>query len=81
MKIVENCKTVYTCLDKDARDKELKIVKNLLDFGVEVYKIELYDYSDLGEVPDSLLKEYKKRASIITRNDYLLQKLNFGGKI
>ena len=79
MKIVENCKMVYICLDQDAKQKELKIVKNLLDFGVKVCKIELYDYSDLGDVPDHLLSEYKKRASLITREDYLLQKLDFGG--
>lgn len=78
-KIVSKCKTVYICLDQDARQKELKIVKNLLDFGIKVCKIELYDYSDLGEVPNSLLQEYKNRASLITREDYLLQKLNFGG--
>jgi len=78
-KIVDNCKTVYICLDQDARKKELRIVKNLLDFGINVCKIKLYEYSDLGEVPDHLLGEYKNRASIVTRQDYLLQKLNFGG--
>ena len=79
MKIVSKCKMVYICLDQDAKSKELKIVKNLLDFGVKVCKIRLYDYSDLGEVPDHLLSEYKKRASLITREDYLLQTLDFGG--
>ena len=78
-KIVEECKEVYICLDQDAKTKELKIVRNLLDFGVKVCKIKLYDYSDLGEVPNHLLVEYKNRASIVTREDYLLQKLNFGG--
>jgi DNA primase len=78
-KIVSSSKTVYVCLDKDAKQKELKIIKNLLDFGVKVYKIEIYEYCDLAEVPDSLLKEYKNRASIMTREDYLLQKLDFGG--
>ena len=78
-KIVDNCKTVYICLDQDAKNKELKIVKNLLDFGINVCKIKLYEYSDLGEVPEHLLGEYKNRASIVTRQDYLLQKLNFGG--
>jgi len=78
-RIVDKCKTVYICLDQDAKQKELKIVKNLLDFGVKVCKIELYDYSDLGEVPEHLLVDYKKRASLITREDYLLQKLDFGG--
>ena len=78
-KVIENCKKVFICLDKDARSKELKIAKNLLDFGVEVSKIELYEYSDLGEVPNHLLEEYKKRASLITREDYLLRKINFGG--
>ena len=78
-KIINNCKLVYICLDKDARKKELKIVKNLLDFGVKVCKIELYGYSDLGEVPNHLLDDYKKRASIMTRDDYLIHKINFGG--
>ena len=58
-KIVDNCKTVYICLDQDARKKELRIVKKLLDFGINVCKIKLYEYSDLGEVPDHLLGEYK----------------------
>jgi len=78
-KITDNCKVVYLCLDKDAKKKELQIAKNLLDFGVNVCKIELYDYSDLAEVPEHLLDEYKKRASLITRDDYLIQKINFGG--
>ncbi len=78
-KIVQNCKKVYICLDKDARIKEFKIIKNLLDFGIEVCKIELDEYFDLGEVPDNVLRELKKRASIITQEDYLIHKLNIGG--
>lgn len=78
-KVVEKCKTVYLCLDKDAKQKEMKIAKNLLDFGVKVCKIEIYEYSDLAEVPDYLLEEYKKRASLVTREDYLIQKINLGG--
>lgn len=78
-KIVEHCKSVYLCLDQDAKKKELKIAKNLLDFGVKVYKIELYSYNDLADVPNGLLNEYKKRASLLTREDYLLQKISFGG--
>ena len=78
-KIVQKCSSVYICLDKDASKKELKIVKNLLDFGVKVYKIELYNYSDLGEVPTEMLTDLKKRSSIITQEDYLLYKLSSGG--
>ena len=79
-KIINNCSSVYLCLDKDAANKQSKIAKNLLDFGVKVYTIELYDYNDLGEVPSSLLDEYKKRASVVTREDYLIQRINnFGG--
>jgi len=78
-KIVDRCKKVYICLDKDAAGKELKIIKKLLDFGVEVCKINIDDHDDLGEVPNHLLEEYKKRASVITSEDYLLQKISFGG--
>ena len=78
-KIVNNCEMVYICLDRDAAQKELKIIKKMLDFGVKICKISIYDYDDLGEVPNHLLEEYKKRASIITTEDYLLQKINFGG--
>lgn len=78
-KIVNRCKKIYICLDKDAAQKELKIIKKLLDFGVEVCKINIDDHNDLGEVPSHFLEEYKKRASVITSEDYLLQKINFGG--
>jgi len=78
-KIVNNCEVIYICLDKDAAEKELKIIKKMLDFGVKICKISIDDYDDLGEVPNHLLEEYKKRASIITAEDYLLQKINFGG--
>ncbi len=78
-KIIKNCSKVYICLDSDAKKKELKIIKNLLDFGVEVAKIKLNNYSDLGDVPASELTGLKKQADIITQSDYLLYMINSGG--
>ena len=78
-KIIENSKKVYICLDNDAIKKELKIIKNLLDFGVEVAKINLDQHSDLGDVPNDALAGLKKRAAIITQQDYLLYRISGGG--
>jgi len=79
-KVIHSGTKVYICLDSDAKEKEFRIIKNLLDFGVEVCKIELESYFDLGDVPEIELEDLKKRASVITQQDYLLHRLNIGGQ-
>jgi DNA primase len=71
-KIVQKDASVYIALDPDAEKKALEIIKNFLTYDVELYKIDLYPYKDLGEMPR---EEFRTRkASAVRMNfDNLLQ--------
>lgn len=63
--------TVYVALDPDAETKAMKLIKNLLLYGVEVYKIDVTGYKDVGEMSKEDFKKRKKEAKIITNDEYL----------
>ena len=71
-KIVFNDTPVYIALDPDAADKERKIIKTLLRYDIELYKIDVSGYEDIGAMPKEVFAERKKQASFIDRDNYLL---------
>jgi DNA primase len=70
--IVRNDTPIYVALDPDAADKERRIIKTLLDYDVELYKIDVSGYEDVGSMPKQVFQERKKSASFIDRDNYLL---------
>ena len=71
-KIVANDTPVYMALDADASKKESKIISLLLEYGVELYKINTNDYEDVATMPKNVLERRKEKATVITSRDYLL---------
>ena len=71
-KIVFNDTPVYIALDPDAAAKERKIIKTLLRYDIELYKIDVSGYEDIGAMPREVFAERKKQASFIDRDNYLL---------
>ena len=70
--IVKNDTPVYIGLDIDAERKTKKIIKDLLNYGIEVYKIDTSGFDDIGSMSK---KEFVKRiseAALYDSNDYLL---------
>ena len=74
-KIVYNDTPVYIALDPDARKKENKIIETLLKYDVELYKIDVDGYEDVGSMPKEVFQERKQKARFIDREDYLLMNL------
>ena len=74
-KIVYNDTPVYVALDADAREKENKIIETLLKYDVELYKIDVDGYEDVGSMPREVFRERKQKASFIDRDNYLLLNL------
>ena len=74
-KIVYNDTPVYVALDPDAREKENKIIQTLLKYDVELYKIDVDGYEDVGSMPREVFRERKQKARFIDRDDYLLMNL------
>jgi len=74
-KIVYNDTPVYMALDPDAREKENKIIETLLKYDIELYKIDISDYEDVGSMSKEVFRERKQKARFIDRDNYLLMNL------
>jgi DNA primase len=74
-KIVRNDTPIYIALDPDAAKKERRIIKMLLQYDIELYKIDVSGYEDVGSMPKSVFEERKNNASFIDPDNYLLVNL------
>jgi len=71
-KIVRNDTPCYIALDPDAADKERRVIQTLLRYDVELHKIDVSGYEDVGQMPREVFAERKKAAKYIDRENYLL---------
>jgi hypothetical protein len=70
--IVKNDTPVYIGLDVDAERKTKKIIKDLLNYGIEVYKIDTSGFDDIGSMSRPQFLNAKDKAVRYESNDYLL---------
>jgi DNA primase len=61
-KIVKHSPKVYLALDHDAEKKSTNLIKKLLTYGVELYKVGIMPYSDVGEMSRSEFLARKEQA-------------------
>ena len=71
-KIVKEDAGVYVALDPDAKKKELEIIKTLLDFDIEVWKVDIGDHQDVGSMQKEEFQKCLENATLITADNYLL---------
>ena len=71
-KIVRNDTPCYIALDPDAANKERRIIQTLLRYDVELYKIDVSGYDDVGSMPKNVFAERKRVSKYIDRDNYLL---------
>jgi len=70
--IVKFDTTVYLALDPDAEIKSMQLIKNLLLYGIEVYKVDVSGFKDVGEMTKEQFLQRKEKAIPITNDDYLM---------
>jgi DNA primase len=70
-KIVDNDAAVYMALDPDAESKSLSIINKMLGYGLEVYKIDVGPYSDVGEMTREEFLMRKGKAELVGSDDYI----------
>ena len=71
--IVINDTPVFIALDQDAQQKEQRIMKKFINYGVEVYKVDTSGYDDVGSMTKEVFKKRKENATFIAQDDYLLE--------
>ena len=74
--IVKNDTPVYIALDVDAEKKAMRLIENLLKYDIELYKINIAPYNDLGEMSKDEFTTRKKEASFLTSENYLSYKIS-----
>ena len=72
--IITNDTPVYVALDADAEKKASYLVENLIKYGAEVYNIDVFPYSDVGEMPKKEFLKRKRAARLVSSEDAFLQK-------
>ena len=74
-RVVDNDTPVYLALDADAEKKALEIIKQFLDYDVELYKVDIAPYSDVGEMTKEEFLERKNSATLVSQNYWQRRKI------
>ena len=72
--IVNNKCKIYIALDPDAENKAMDLIYSLLEYGVEIRKVDIVPFEDVGEMSTEEFKYRKNNAPLITHNNYLFHK-------
>ena len=73
--IVKHQASIYVALDPDAERKAIKLINDLLSYGIEIYKIDIDPYGDVGEMSKEEFRERKNKAKPFDTESCLLYKM------
>ena len=71
-KIVLYDTPVYLALDYDAEAKSIRMIKKLLNYGIEVYKVDTTGFKDVGEMTKEQFNIRKQNAMPMTQENILV---------
>jgi hypothetical protein len=74
--IIKNDTPIYIALDSDAEKKCMRLIKSFLEYGIQVYKVDISPYSDVGSMAKEQYRQRKQNAEIIDKDNYLLRQLS-----
>ena len=69
--IIKNDTPVYLALDFDAEKKSMSIINKLLQYGIEVYKVDTSGFDDVGEMTKEEFLERKQTATPMNQENCL----------
>ena len=70
-KVVEHDTPVYIALDPDVETKAMRLIKKMLTLDIEVYKIDIAPYDDVGEMTRREFNKRKREAQLMTNDSFL----------
>jgi len=78
-KITENDTIVYLALDPDADKKSMEMIKAFLSHGIEVHKVNVSGYEDVGSMSNEIFARRFKKAREITSDVYFHDSIRKSG--
>lgn len=73
--LIKNNTEIRIALDPDAWKKEIKIMQQLLKYNMDVFKINVAGYKDVGEMPREEFGKRNAQAEKITQDNLILYKM------
>lgn len=73
--IAKHDTTIYLALDPDAEKKARALIKDMLRYGIEVFKVDIAGYQDVGSMTKEVFKQRKLNARSMTSDNMLLYQL------
>ena len=73
--IVKHDTPVYIALDPDMEKKAMNLINSLLAYGVELYKVEISPYDDVGEMTKEEFQKRKDQATQFNLESLLFYKM------
>lgn len=70
--LIKRDPAIYLALDPDAEKKAEKLIKDLLSYDAEVYKVPIPPAIDVGDMTHEEFIGYKKQSKLIKDTDYFL---------
>lgn len=70
--IIKHDPAVYVALDPDADSKAMKLIQNLMKYDVEVYKVPIRPYKDVGEMTTEEFLRRKAASQLFKDTDSIL---------
>jgi DNA primase len=67
-KLISYDPKVFIALDPDAEKKASSLIQNLIGYGIEIYKIDVTGYEDVGTMPKHVFVNRKEKAELITED-------------
>lgn len=69
--IVKHDTPIYIALDPDVEQKANYLIRSLMSYDVELYKIDVTGYKDVGEMSTLEFSRRKKRATLMTQDSFI----------
>ena len=66
--IVKHNSSIYIALDQDAESKALRLIESFLKYGMDMYKVDVSDYEDVGSMPKDIFRERKEKAAPMSQS-------------
>ena len=73
--IIANDTPVYIALDSDMDKNAIKLIDSFLKYDIELYKVDISPFKDVGEMTKAEFLERKKEAAFFNSENYLSYKI------
>tara|TARA_R110000824_G_scaffold18905_5_gene74137 strand:+ start:2185 stop:3108 length:924 start_codon:yes stop_codon:yes gene_type:complete len=70
-RLVEKQPPVYVGFDDDALQKSLRVIKNMLEYGLEVYQIDTSAAEDIGSLSAAQVEKLKEEATPMSFENFI----------